>query len=94
MSSRLDKKQNFGKFWQIHPRHEFLRLPSDQTTNQGTATFNIIYQRHSTEYISNKLEESKMFDTITVGLIHKIYIIYVAFNKNKTKKTSIMIEIY
>ena len=26
------------------------------------------------EYISNKLEESKMFETITVGLIHKIYI--------------------
>ena len=81
MSSRLDKKKNFGKFWQIHPlRHEFLRLPSDQTPNQGTATSNIIYQRHSMEYISNKLEESKIFETITVGLIHKIYIIYVAFD--------------
>ena len=33
-----------------------------------------------------------MFETITVGLIHKIYIIYVAFDI-KTPKTS-MIEIY
>ena len=76
MSSRLDKKQNLGKFWQIHPRHEFLRLSCDQTTNQGTATSNFIYQRHSTKYISNNLEESKMFETITVSLIHKIYIIF------------------
>ena len=34
-----------------------------------------------------------MFETITVGLIHKIYIIYVAFDIKKTQ-TSIMIEIY
>ena len=34
-----------------------------------------------------------MFETITVGLIYKIYIIYVAFDKKKLK-TSIMIEIY
>ena len=32
-----------------------------------------------------------MIETITVGLIHKIYIIYVAFD---IKKTSIMIEMY
>ena len=42
----------------------------------------------------NKSEESKMFETITVGLIHKIYIIYIAFNIKKKPKTSIMIEIY
>ena len=42
-------------------------------------------KKHSTEYISNKLEESKMFEAITVGLIHKIYIIYVAFD-TKTKQ--------
>ena len=36
-------------------------------------------------YISNKSEESKMFEAITVGLIHKIYIIYVAFDKIKLK---------
>ena len=34
-----------------------------------------------------------MFETITVGLIHKIYILYVAFDIKETK-TSIMIEIY
>ena len=83
MSSRLDK--NFGKFWQIHPSYEYLRLLCDQTTNQGTATSNFIYQRHSTGYISNKSEESKMFETITLGLIHKIYIIYVASNIKKNK---------
>ena len=33
VSSRFDKKENFGKFWQIHPRYEFLRLPCDQTTS-------------------------------------------------------------
>ena len=32
-----------------------------------------------TGYILNKSEESKMFETITVGAIHKIYIIYFAF---------------
>ena len=32
------------------------------------------------EYILNKLKESKMFETIIVGLIYKIYIIYVAFD--------------
>ena len=31
-------------------------------------------------YISNKSEESKMFETIRVDPLHKIYIIYVAFN--------------
>ena len=43
VSSRLDKKQYLGKFSQIHPRYDFLRLPCDQTTNQGTATSNFIY---------------------------------------------------
>ena len=31
-------------------------------------------------YVSNKTEESKMFEKITVGIIKKIYIIYVTFN--------------
>ena len=36
-----------------------------------------------------------MFEIITVGLIHKIYTVYVAFDiKKNTPKTSIMIEIY
>ena len=37
-------------------------------------------------YISKKSEESKMFETITVGVIHKIYITYVAFNMKENQK--------
>ena len=35
-----------------------------------------------------------MFETITVSLIHNIYIIHVAFDIKKQNKTSILIEIY
>ena len=49
-----------------------------------------VYSKETqTAYILNKSEVSKVFETITVGVIHKIYIIYVVFdikeNKNKQK---------
>ena len=37
-------------------------------------------------YVSNKSEESKMFETIIVDRLHKIYIIYVVFDIEEQAK--------